>query len=398
MLSDKNRLRLIRAYSPGVEHVVSVGLPSHRFRLIANKHGKIVTAFGPITVSSLDMSYPGCASADEIEVADAALVRAGATRGNSPAGRALDYALRTKPELAQWRVKLEFLDVFTKSLFGGAQFGGQQKPIPAPNVIGMDIISSYPYLATQRLPRVREVVFERGYKSNAVLIEIEAEQNAPALFCRSDDGTTEYAERVSGWYVAEEVFYHVEHGRVKLHAILNCCTFTRFEKFLAPAVDHFFTHRERYRRGAIERTIIKSALNGLLGKFAAPISPWRTPKKGELEELTYTRARTTLRLGKSALVLDPNLIGIYPRHSNVIWTALTNARARVRLWEKMDEINRAGGKVLWAHTDAVIARVPENYPRPNGAALGEWRETTPELIGDSKGNGNDPQRQDDGAA
>lgn len=371
-------MRLVKGFTDSLESVLGVGMPTTPFRLIANKHGRIVSALGPISLNSLDMSFPGCASADEILAADAALNAAGLTRGNSPAGRALDFAMRKSPRVAQWRMRKEFLSTWARSLYGGIQLGGHEPPDPRPGLLAMDVNSSYPYLATQALPRLRDAAFERGYKRNAVLIDIEGEQYDSALFSRLPSGETEYRERLSGWYVREEVDYHVAMGRVRVDGVVASCTVTHAENYLAPTIERLYDYREKFSRGSPERKVVKSAMNGLLGKFAAPVSSWRSPRRGELEELAHTRAAPVIRVGASALVNDAHMAGIYPRHANVLWTALTYARARVRLWQKFDEIAAAGGTVLWAHTDSVLAEVPRHFVPTLGTALGEWRLITPD--------------------
>lgn len=377
VIAEPGRLRLVRGFTASIERVLGAGMRDHAFRLIANKQGRIVSALGPVQLSSLDMAFPGCGTSDEITVADEALNRHGLTRGNSPAGRALDYAIRTNASVAQWRMRRTHLQAWATALYGGIQFGGNEAPAPAPGRISMDINSSYPFLATERLPRIRDAAFERGYKRNSVLLRIEAEQSDRALFSRREDGTTEYGERVSGWYARDEVDYHVAMGRLKLLNVMECVTINREEKYLAPTIERLYTARERYARGTVERGVIKSGMNGLLGKFAAPISPWRTPRSGELEELQRTRKLPVLRVGRSALVNDASLTGIYPRHANVLWTVLTYARARVRLWQKFDELTAIGGRVLWAHTDSVVADVPIGYVPTSGTALGDWRLISP---------------------
>jgi hypothetical protein len=372
IVMERGRTRLVRAYSKSVERCVGSGAPTTNFRLSANKHGQILTAIGPIVIASVDMAFPGCASSDEIISADEALNRAGATRGNSPAGRALDWAVRDNKKLAQWRVHRKMMDVFTSALFGGIQIG-DKKPVQKPGRINIDVVSSYPFMATQPLPRVRDAIVERGLRPHAVLVKVAGRQYAPALFSRTEKGNTTYAEEVYGWYVREEVEYHVAMGRVHIDRVLKSVTFPHFDKYLCPAVDHLFTHREKYHRSTPERNVIKTALNGLLGKFASPISTWRPARATELEQIGHTRHATTIKLGASALVNDLTLTGIYPRHCNIIWTALTYARARVRLWQKIDEITAAGGRILWAHTDAIIADVPPTYRMVSGEALGDWR-------------------------
>lgn len=370
---DNTRTKLVRAYANSVERCIAVGAPTVPFKLIANKDGRVITAFGPITLTSVDIAYPGCTNAEELASADNALNIAHCTRGTSPAGRALDYAIRSNAELAQWRVSKRMMGTFAASLFGGIQFGGERKPDAKQGRVCMDVVSCYPFMAMQELPRIRDAVVERGLRPNAVLVKVIATQHEPALFTRTPQGTTAYDDTLSGWYVREELDYHVACGRVRVHSVLNSVTFVRHEKYLAQTIDHLFTHREKYRRGTPERSVVKSSLNGLLGKFASPISPWRTPKPLELEHARQARHTTTLELGASSLIEDHALRNIYPRHSNVIWTAVTYARARVKLWQKMDEITGIGGKVLWVHTDCVIADIPAARRMTYGNALGDWR-------------------------
>lgn len=373
VIVDRKRTRLVRAFARSVERCVAHGAPHTRFRLMANKDGQICTAIGPIIIQSAEMAFPGAESAEYIARGDAALNAAGCTRGNTPSGRALDYAIRTDETLSQWRAKKPLMQIFNSALYGGIQIGGDKKPLPKDGRINMDIVSCYPHLATQPLPRVRDMVIENGYKHNAALLCIAGTQSAAALFQRMPNGNTYYGEDVIGWYAKEEVEYHEACGRLKVQSVLKSCTFNHEQKYLTPIVEHLFTHREKYPRGTPERNVIKSALNGLLGKFAAPISTWRTPTEEELTTAERTRKFTTVRLGASALVNDLSLSGIYPRHSNIIWTAVTYARARVKLWRAMDHIAREGGKVLWSHTDAIIADVPASFQMTFGEALGDWR-------------------------
>jgi hypothetical protein len=370
--STNERMKLVRLFAPSVAQLITNGYPDVAFTLHATKHGHVVSAYGAVRIAQLDTSYPGCSTAEEIEAADAALNLAGATKGNTPSGRALEWTVRKYPDVRQWRVQEEFMRAFSRTLYGGVQFGGPVKPPPAPNRINIDVVSSYPFLAMGALPRVRDAVFTRGLAPGAVLIDIIGEQSERALFSRSGDATV-YRSELSGWYVREEVDYHVALGRVKVHRVVRSLSFTRQDKYLARSVDHFFAHREKYARGTVERSALKSSLNGLLGKFAAPVSPWRPPRKGEARELAFSRRLVTLRCGRSLLVRDPALSHIYQRHANVIWTALTYARARVRLWQKMDELRAAGCRVLWCHTDAIIADAPVGYVPSVGNALGDWR-------------------------
>lgn len=377
-IAEGNRLRLVRGFTNSIERILAAGMSQYRFRLVADKHGRIVSAFGPVQLSTLDMAFPSCNSADEIITADAALNRHGLTRGNSPAGRALDYAVRTNKNVAQWRMRREHLQTWASALYGGIQMGGAEAPEPKAGRIAMDINSSYPFLATQALPRIRDAAFERGYKRNAVLLDIEAEQDSAALFSRRYNGDTEYRESVSGWYSRDEVDYHVAMGRLRIHSVRASVTVTRADKYLAPTIERLYTAREKYPRGTVERNVIKSGMNGLLGKFAAPISTWRSPRAGELDELKHTRHAPVLRVGSSSLINDASMAGLYPRHANVLWTVLTYARARVRLWQKFDELRAIGAKVLWAHTDSVIADVPIGYVPTTGTALGDWRIISPD--------------------
>lgn len=373
VIVERKRIRLVRAFSRGVEDCVARGAPYLSFRLSANKHGQILSAIGRIVISSVDLSYPGCGTADEITSADLALDHAGLTRGTSPAGRAMDWSMRTKPDLAQWRPTRQKLTAFTGAMYGGIQFGGDKKPRPKAGRICIDVVSSYPAIATGNLPRLREAAFERGLRRNAAFVWIDGKQFAPALFSRLPNGNTTYSEHLSGWYVADELDYHVACGRVVVKKVRESVTFPHSENYLAFAIDHLFGHRERYPRGTPERGVLKSALNGLLGKFASPISTWRVPTQLELEAAAHSRKFSVIRLGRSALINDLTLANIYPRHCNVAWTALVYGRARVRLWQMIDEIERAGGSMLWCHTDCIIADVPPEYVIPNGQALGEWR-------------------------
>lgn len=373
VVMDAGRTKLVRAFTNSVERCVSVGAPTKRFRLVANKDGRIVSAFGPIVVMSADLAFPGCTNAEQITEADMALDRADATRGNSPSGRALDWAIRKNPQLRQWRTTTQMMEVFASSLYGGIQFGGERKPRPKPGLLNIDVCSSYPYMATAPLPRIRDAVIERGLRPHATLVRIAGNQYEQALFTRLPNGNTHYAEDIFGWYSADEVDYHISMGRLRVQTVMQSCTFPHSEKYLLPAVNHFFDAREKYARGTPQRNVIKSALNGLLGKFASPISTWRTPTPIELQYAKLSRKTSTIELGLSSLIDDRSLANIYPRHSNVVWTAVTYARARIRLWQKMDEIRAAGGKVLWCHTDCIIAEVPQSYRMVSGTALGDWR-------------------------
>lgn len=94
---------------------------------------------------------------------------------------------------------------------------------------------------------------------------------------------------------------------------------------------------------------------------------------GEEKKLRRSRAYPMVQLGGITLVDDPKLWGLFHRDTNGVWTALSYARARVRLWQKIDDITSQGGEVLWCHTDCVVADIPQTYRATYGTELGDWR-------------------------
>ncbi len=362
-------------YCQSVADTIATALPDSRFaRIVVNRFARPVAAMGRIGLTDAAIAYPGCVSAEQVAAADDALCAAGCTRGVSPAGRALDYCVRQWPETVQWRVARPVLTAAREALYGGVQFGGPRKPLPATHRVAVDVISSYPYLATFPLPRVRDAAIERGRRPGALLWYVQATQSDSALFAR-DPGTGEtcHPERLSGWYVAEEVAYHEAAGRVRIDAVLDSLTVSHDEPYLRPAVESLYAARQRYREGSPGRAALKSALNGLLGKFAAPLSPWRHARPGEAEWAWRTRRVLSMRIGVNDLISDPQLGATWPRHANALWTALIYARGRVRLWQQIDTMRAAGCRVLWTHTDCVVADCPPSYVPTVGTALGDWR-------------------------
>lgn len=340
----------------------------------ANRHGQVISAFGSgIALRDFQSSYPGCDTMDDARAAEEALVSAGLTRGHSPAGRALDFAHRTFPKLRQWRAAEALQQLALSAVYGGLQFGGPRKPNKKKTRVTEDIISSYPYTASLSLPSIAHCRVERGMRRNAVLYYIGALQTDVALFTRSHDDTVAHDPEVFGWYTPEEIDYHVSTGRLRVQSVGMSLTCTRFDRYLAPVVEHLFEAREGYGRGTPERAVVKSALNGLIGKYAAPLSSWRMARPRELDSLRRTRAYPVVKLGSLAIVDDPKLRGLFHRDTNGLWTALSYARARVRLWQKIDDVASQGGEVLWAHTDCIVADVPRTYRATYGTELGAWR-------------------------
>jgi hypothetical protein len=362
-----------RIYSQSVAQCVihSAGWWSH---VNANRHGHIISAFGKgIALRDFQSSYPGSDNVDDASAAEDALNSSGLTRGHSPAGRALDYAQRTYPKLRQWRAADALQRLALSAVYGGLQFGGPRKPDKKKSRITEDIISSYPFTASMLLPSVAHCRVERGMRKNAVLYHIGALQTDVALFTRTDDGSVSHAPEVFGWYTPDEIEYHVSTGRLRVQSVSMSLTCSRWDRYLAPVVEHLFTQRESYARSTPERAALKSALNGLIGKYAAPLSSWRMAKEREAEALQRSRAYPMVRVGNLALVDDPKLRGLFHRDTNGLWTALSYARARVRLWQKIDDVTQQGGEVLWCHTDSVVADVPRTYRATYGEGLGDWR-------------------------
>jgi hypothetical protein len=362
-----------RVFSQAVMQCV-VQSPGWWSHVNANRHGRIISAFGKgIALRDFQSSYPGSDTIDDARAAEDALMSAGLTRGHSPAGRALDYAQRTSKKLRQWRAADALQRIGLEAVYGGLQWGGPRKPNKKLNRVTEDIISSYPYTASQLLPSISHVRVERGMRPNAVLYYIGALQSDVALFTRTDDNQVAHDPVVVGWYTPEEIEYHVSTGRLRVQSVSMSLTCSKWDRYLAPVVEHLFGQREMHARGTAQRSALKSALNGLIGKYAAPLSSWRMAHAGEAAKLRRSRAYPMVQIGGLALVDDPKLRGIFHRDTNGLWTALSYARARVRLWEKIDDVTRQGGEVLWCHTDSVVADVPQSYRASYGTELGAWR-------------------------
>lgn len=353
--------------------------PEQQFHLIVRRDGQLIEAVSKrIVARHLDTLYPAAKNYDEVCDAEDAMRNAGLVRGGSPASRALDWALRTSPKLRQWRVRMVFLNAFQAALYGGVQLGGQAKPIltaqcgrPGFGWYHADIVSSYPALAVTNLPTVPSVYAARGLHPRAAFYHVEpTQQNGAYLWRRDPFGQPYFDEHIAGWYAADEIQWLAASGGIDTPnlKISHSLVFGHFDKYLAPIIEHLVAHKEA-ETVAVRKMPMKVALNGLIGKFAARLSPWRAKRPTD-----QPREANWLTIGANTLVWDKRLAALYPPTSNVAWPALINARARVRLWEKISEIEFAGGTVLWAHTDAVIAQVPDSYrPAFAGAALGQWR-------------------------
>lgn len=354
--------------------------PAERFTLTVKRDGDVVQAVGPVAGRKLALCYPGASTWSDVLNAEDAMTSAGLSRGLTPPGRAYDLALRTNPKVRQWRVRAVYMRAFRAALYGGLQYGGAIKPDMSRPPIGRgmgwyhaDIASSYPYLALDVLPTVASGCFHRGMRRNATLWYVEpCEQDGRHLWRRDQFGAPVFDDCIAGWYVREEIEQLADMGAIARRAlrVSGSIVFAQGERYLAPLVERLYDAKERERaRGDVRSLPIKVALNGLVGRFAARMSPWRQRKDGDAPG----RA-TWLHLGRNVLVWDKQLANLYPSGANGVWTAIVTARGRMRLREKIREIERVGGVVEWAHTDAVIAAVPDSYsPVDGGRALGAWR-------------------------
>lgn len=353
--------------------------PRAKFNLTMRRDGQLVEAVSRVIVAKhLDTAYPGAVGYADVCDAEDAMRAAGLSRGGSPASRALDWAMRQRPGIRQWRVRSCFTAAFQAALYGGVQLGGTNKPalhLPPPRAgfgwYHADIVSSYPALAVGQLPTVPSVYATRGLHPRAAFYHVDpTPQNGAYLWRRDAYGQPYFDEHIAGWYVADEISFllgvgAIDHAQVK---ISHSLVFSTHDHYLEPVVAHLWHHKEAETRPA-RKMPMKIALNGLIGKFAARLSPWRAKRPDD-----QPRAANWVTIGASTLVWDAKLAALYPATANVAWTALICARARVKLWEKISEIEYAGGRVVWAHTDCVIAEVPDSYlPFREGTALGQWR-------------------------
>lgn len=386
-----------------VAPVVADVWPSARWHGLLRDDLALLAAWGgPVRAARLDWAYPDAETDADVAAAescarDAGLVaRSGAW---APSSRFAALVRRLEPRARQWRCRLPVQMAAADALYGGLQLGltsacpdvarapGREliRALPAGGARGAgwyyaDVVSAYPHAALAPLPVIGGVTIETGRRADALLWEIEGRglgrgwlwsrvgqdlSPGPAYVPRA-------GEAVRGWYVAAEIEDLVSHGELSELRVVRSLVARQRAPWLARPVLHAYAAKAAAPPGA-PRSLLKSALNGYLGRLGTRLRPWveATPQAAAA---AAAQGQGATRIGGLCFLQRPERTAIWCQDTPVLWLALITASVRVRLRQRVREIERAGGVVVWGHTDSVCAVVPDDYtPRESGAALGEWR-------------------------
>lgn len=245
-----------------------------------------------------------------------------------------------------------------------AYHGGRVEPFALgcfKDVRAVDAASMFPWAMTVRPFPIPWGLWRRAMRdavpgaNGLYRARLESALDVPALPYRSERGTIFPNGRWEGWYVGEELMaFGAAGGRVR---VMEGFDFMEKAHPFRPYVKEMF-HRKQTSRGPMRETY-KLLLNSLYGKFGQ--SGIRVRALPLAKFLKLKSAPVSYRVwGGLAIWTEESTP---PPWANMLWAAITTARARVRLRAEIVRIQARGARPLYCDTDSVIyAGPPGRYP------------------------------------
>ncbi len=226
------------------------------------------------------------------------------------------------------------------------------------DIFYVDINSMYPAVMRQTYPAP---TFEKEIDLSAEgvsRVRVESNLDIPVLPYRRSDYKIIFPNgKFSGWWANEELRFAQSQG-VKILKAYDGYVCHFICKPFGSYVDKLYFERQRAKSELLRYTY-KIFLNSLYGKFA------QGNERSVIEPLDKFKKRKNW--GQFKLFEKDKLVlftekGKYPIHANYIFSLYTTAKARIKLYELITDIQSRGGQVLYCDTDGVIYRGDINYP------------------------------------
>lgn len=273
---------------------------------------------------------------------------------------ALDWA-RFEPEKHGGKDPMDEADEYSEP----AYFGGRTECFRVgtfkQKLFYYDVRSSYPWSMTQLLPTYPGKVEDKPQGSARELLSVCGISEASVIVPESHylPILPSYREqkllfpvgRFRGRWTNLELLAALDRGvRVKIHSRLV------FEEtaFMKNFVDTFFGMRaEALQAGdAFKSYAYKILINSAYGKLIESV---------ERSRLIFGSQRVNEAIKRGGEISSTNTIGLYEELTrqkgpfrHVAAGAYVTARSRLLLWDRMDKIIRAGGKVFYCDTDSIV--------------------------------------------
>lgn len=239
-----------------------------------------------------------------------------------------------------------------------AYHGGRTEPFAIgeyDNVTVIDAASMFPFCMTQGdfpIPwgpyeRIKKRSFTGRFDAMGLyLVDCSSNVSIPSLPFRTSRGTFFPNGSFVGWFCGEEIAYFISQGG-KAGFIDGYC----FKEKARPFDDYvrqFFSLKQK-SRGAM-RDVYKLFLNALYGKYG---------EKGERVSIMDAtkfyetwNGETDARIWCGLAIFKVS--DMPPQHSNMLWSAIVTARARVHLHKQIRKVIEYGGRPLYCDTDSII--------------------------------------------
>lgn len=276
------------------------------------------------------------------------------------------------------------------------------------NLYYYDVNSLYPYSALNAMPGLN-CIYEDNINKNISEIKdlfgfyyckIETSNNYFGLLpFRADNGLIMPLGNFEGWYFSEELKFASEQG-YKIN-ILSGYTFEKSLGVFDEYIKHMF-HIKSTTKDMVEKTMVKSLLNNLLGRFGLDINKYETKvvPREQLNEFLTTRYIKSIRYIEDEILVtyDSEIskdiceqhgedfnekfienIGCNESLKNdkfnnvsVAISSAVTAYSRIFMNKvKLDILNK-GGKIYYTDTDSIVTdiKLDENLV---GVGLGQFK-------------------------
>lgn len=258
-------------------------------------------------------------------------------------------------------------------LFGG-YYGGRtevffNRPIEG-KIRYYDFRSMYPSVMRSGFyPRIDNFDSHGDWQRDCGIVEatvsVPRDQYIPYLPVRTKHGlifpTGKIRARWTTFELCEAQKYGVEIQKIHSGVYFHGGMYRPFKDY----VDHLWDWRMRADRASDELMSdnVKGLLNALYGKFAQKNVVTR------MQPIDVEKLRGGDRLFGSMVLFDD--VGEYPEQTNVIWSALTTAYGRDRVYKTLHQARDTGAQLLYCDTDSIV--YCGGKPLKTGRGLGELK-------------------------
>jgi len=253
-------------------------------------------------------------------------------------------------------LKKSEIEFMLKGYYGGRTEIFFNNPISG-NIQYYDINSLYPFCCQKPMPIINKISYRftklPNFQNEGIVharIKAPKKIEIPYLPYRSRDGKLLFP---LGTFTGHWTYFEIREAKKLGYEVLKIHKAIEFFRGVGPVMGEFVEtlYNKRLEAKKEKDELLSDAykllMNNIYGKFA---------QKNEKTKLTPYEGKNKLKRGDmimNNIVLSKEK-GEYPRQTNVIWSAYITAYGRHEIYQKMIEVKKKNGLLIYCDTDSVI--------------------------------------------